>query len=289
MKILFNISLVFTLVITSANVHAQHNNRYGKKHADLWPDELNYKLSGWYLSPGFTRMASKYIVIQDKNRPSPDGSSNYELTLAPKSKFGLYFEAGRYKIFKWGTLFKYMDYGIAYKSLRGTDTFSGVQRASDNTLLSQGGGTGTYGEHFIDLNINFNNIIQLSSYNFIQNSLGINADYAFIDNYSPSGAIPGLDMGYPGKLIAQLHYKFGFGFKLSNMMIIPSVETPILNAWPFQWDKSTLSYFYSKQRPLVFSVRFLFFNKKGLAKCIPVPAPDLPDGYKIPTDMEQTR
>lgn len=246
----------FIICLLSVDLSAQRNP-YKRKIQDVFPDELQYKMSGWYFSPGITYMLpQKFSLIKDVN-----GSSSGK----PRGRLGLYLEFGRYHILKYSKWFKYLDYGISYKSLRGKD-------------LSVGG---KFGDHFIVAHFNLNHVKQFSDYNFLQNTIGINADFGIIRNI---GGIA------PSNPVVQLHYKLGYGFKVnSKLIIIPAIETPILNGLPWERGKSTLGYFNSRYRPLILSVRFLFLRLKREKKCIPVPAIGMPDGYKMPTDMEEPR
>ncbi|MFQ5334472.1 MAG: hypothetical protein ACE5DN_00190 [Flavobacteriales bacterium] len=240
--------LLFFLV----NGELSAQNLYSRKNRDVFPSSLQYHMGGWHFAPGFTYMFPSFFYF-----PFNDG----EIYNAGKGKFGIYLEAGRYRILEYATFFKYLDYGIAYKSLRGLD-----------------GSGGSFGDHFISGFFNLNHAWTLSDVSYLQNSVGINLDYPFIRNA----------LAAPAKPVVQLHYKLGFGFKIGkNTLAIPAVETAILNAWPWEKGRSTLGYGSSRYRPLIVSVRFLFFRKIKEKHCIKVPAPDLPDGYKIPTDMEE--
>jgi len=237
------------LLLMCSGLSAQ--NLYSRKNKDVFPSSLQYHMGGWHFAPGFTYMFPSFFYF-----PFNDGSQ-YS---AGKGKFGLYLEAGRYRILEYSYFFKYLDYGIGYKSLRGID-----------------GSGGSFGDHFITGFFNLNHAWTLSDESYLQNSIGINLDYPFIRNVSAA----------PAKPVIQLHYKLGFACKIGkNTLAIPTVETAILNAWPWEKGRSTLDYGSSRYRPFVVSVRFLFFRKIKEKHCIKVPAPDLPDGYKVPTDME---
>ena len=49
--------------------------------------------------------------------------------------------------------------------------------------------------------------------------------------------------------------------------IIPSIEVPILNIQPFEDFKSTLPYFGSRYRPIIFSIKFMFLSKRKPDDC----------------------
>lgn len=248
--------IIILAVLISCNIQAQRKSNYnsamtGKKYSDVFPDKLRAKPSGWYFSPGFTLMQPQIFSFV-KNIITKTSESPY-------SRFGLYLEAGRYKLFEYYTLFRYMDYGIAYKSLRGGERKSGEK----------------FGDHFISAHFNLNNTINIGKYSFIGNTVGVNADYAFITNSSGDT---------PGSFIGQLHYKFSYGYKASSkLMIIPAIETPILNLYPFYYGSSSLTYLSSRYHPFIFSIRFLFLRPVQDV-CPPVYAPGMLEDY-TPTDM----
>jgi len=223
-------------------------NLYGKKARDPFPKELQYKMTGWYFGPGFT------YTLPMEGFTVMDGNSGTEFN--PSGGFGLYLEAGRYHIWQYSSLIKYMDYGLAYKWLRGSE---------ENTGLA-------YSDHYATAHLNLNNSIPINKYLFIQNTVGINVDYSFLQSRDGTG---------PPALLAQAHYKFGIGFKITdNLMIIPAIETPILNGWPWENGRSTLQYLNSRYRPVILSMRFLFLRPKQEI-CPPVYNPAAPEG--IPT------
>ena len=108
---------------------------YNKKNADAFPAPLQYHMTGWYFGIGPTLMTPQsFFFIKDIVTNTSQ---------SPASKVGLFFELGRYKIFEYPGMFKYMDYGLAYKSLRGKERTSG----------------GSFGDHYIEGHFNLNNRI----------------------------------------------------------------------------------------------------------------------------------
>ncbi|MEM9024959.1 MAG: hypothetical protein AAGB22_14535, partial [Bacteroidota bacterium] len=121
---------------------------------------------------------------------------------------------------------------------------------------------------------------------FLQNTVGVNVDYGLARSTNTGAAAAGADQEFPPSVVAQLHYRIGFGFKVNDrMMVIPGIETPILNVNPLE-AKSTLEYFSSRYRPLIFYLRFMFFRPTKDPACEPIRTPD---GFRMPTDMEEVR
>lgn len=247
----------------------------GKQKKELFSiGNGNYKTSGWHLAPGITYMIP---TLNQRNEYQIDTEVTqdtlYNGNFNAGGKLGWYFEFGRHKFYE-KKLLTYIDYGLAYKVLRGTERFEG----------HLGGGATrvdyTYDEkfsnHFADAFINFNKIGQLGNYSFIQNSLGLNFDYRFINNQNSVAIETQTPM--PGNMMFQLHYKLGFGFKANkNLYIVPTIETPILNIVEWADGKSTLGYFNSQYRPIIFSVRFFWFDKQKQADCSGAVAPSSPE------------
>jgi hypothetical protein len=231
------ITSLFALVLISYGVSAQ--KLHERKHKELMSLSGHYNLSGWHFAPGLTYML-----------PKKHNEADVENVIDPKGKLAVYAEVGRYKVFKHGTIFNYMDYSLAFKRLSGKEEYYGNE--------------GVFKQNFLLANFNINNIIQLTDYTFIQNSLGVNVDYMLFGKIEESGS----GMADPIKLLGQFHYKFGYGIKVAeNLFIIPSVETPILSAYKWDKGKSTLEYFSSRYRPLIFSVRFAFLGKPKAGAC----------------------
>jgi hypothetical protein len=221
--------LVLMQIVVLAQYKANKSMMYGKKHSDIFPDAYNIEYKGWYFSPGVT-----FMMPQTFSLVKSIITNNNQL---PTSKTGIFLEVGRYKLFEYYTWFRFMDYGIAYKSLRGGEIATGEK----------------FGHHFISGHVNLNNTINMSKYSYIGNTLGINLDYGFAGNNTSSAT----------SLVAQLHYKFSFGYMASKrLLVIPSVETPILNFYPFYYGTSTLTYLSSRYRPIIISLRFLFLKTK---------------------------
>lgn len=244
------------LLITTYVSTAQYTYQTSRKDQDL-VDLRRYKHGGWMLAPGLTYMLPNRIKAYDD---VTDSLGNYvNDNIKRNGRIALYLEAGRYQIFyDGGYIFNYMDYSLAYKRLSGTEKYYDSK--------------GVFKQNNLVGNFNINNIIQLSDYKFIQNSIGANLDWRFSGKYETSGS-PLIDN--TPSFIFSLHYKFGFGFKVTDkMFIIPSIETPILNGLEWEKGKSTYGLFTSRYRPLIFSVRFAWLRLPDKGSCPPVYGPD---------------
>ena len=238
---------------------SQYQYKTGK--SELVRREGFTKLSGWNLAPGVTWMGTRWINKADILFES--GDTTYEVTFNPGGRIGLYLEVGRHYIFKYARLFPYLDFGIAYKGLRGKEKFEGEWRiANIDQTFGATSGAGKFANHNVLAYVNLNNIIQLTNKLFIQNSLGLNVDYSFIKRTNKGTYAFQDDVELP-RLWAQVHYKFGLGIKIHDgLFIIPSIETPLLNLSPWTNFRLKVPQYMSWYRPLILSVRFAFLGQK---------------------------
>lgn len=245
---------------------------YRSKYEKLADVTGHNRMSGFHFAPGITYTMAPFRDIEDEYYRSGDtvGTRN----LSGQSKFGLYAEAGMYHLFRYGRLFRYLDWSLAYKALKGEQDFTyATKLESTNTNLATLEGTNAFRYRFITANVNLNNIIQIANYSFIQNSLGLDYNYALgkKEDFN-SSAVSGSTFG---KSLFSLHYKLGFGYKINQKwFIIPAIETPILNIVKFEKFKSTLGVFDMRYRPLIFTVRIAWLRKPKPNECPPVYGPE---------------
>jgi hypothetical protein len=75
--------------------------------------------------------------------------------------------------------------------------------------------------------------------------------------------------GFPPDLTADIHWKFGVGWRPEGgVLIIPSIETPILTLAKFDDGKSTSQVFSTRYRPIIVSLRVLLFDKRKAQDCV---------------------
>jgi len=235
--------LFFFLLLSSFIGHSQ---MYQRKHMPLVDLNGSYKMKHFYFSPGLTFMLPNEIEKL--------GGINNE-KISPRGRIAFMIEAGMYHIFEGGgNVFNYMDYGISYKTL------SGSEKRDDKKPR--------FKQRYISLNYNINNIYQLSSNRFIQSSIGLNVDYKLFErkendlNPSPENT---------KNLLSSLHLKIGYGMKFQNrLFIIPSLETPIINFLEWEKGKSTYGIFNSRYRPILLKIRILWLKRPSKFDCPPV-------------------
>ncbi len=266
--ILFLITFGLLLISESSNAQYKKYRPKSRKTEGLADYIRPFNFTGWYVAPGVTLTPKLNFFSYDPVTEVEDAPNNFEaLNLTQKSKLGLYLEVGRYKLLSSKKLISYIDYGLAYKQLKGTQTYdlditSGLSR--DTVSHEQ-----DFSMHNATLHFNANNVIGINKNFFIQNTLGINADYSFIRklNTSDQSAYTSTYQDAPARIGADIHYKFGLGFRVSERFyLIPSVETPILSAWKFENGRSTIGAFNSRYRPIIISLRIAWLTKPSCPK-----------------------
>lgn len=281
--VIFILAFVFSLANTATAQRKQKPVSYNKHYNEILPSEPKFKMNGWLFAPGGTYMLAR--TIGRTETLLTDSTTTTEGKFAPLGKPALYAEVGRYKMMKYSGLIKYIDYGLSYRGQRGRhkSTISTIFTETDSILTEQEV-VSTFGYHYIEAFFNANHVWRISKYNFIQNSLGINAGYAFLNN-SNNTAVPLVTSAIPGRIQAQLHYKIGFGIKMrGNWLLIPSIETPILNAYAWDNGRSSVEFINSRYRPVVVSLRFFFSRPANTLDCTPIKTRE---GVKMPSDMEK--
>lgn len=213
----------------------------------IWsPNASHYRPLGWHIDPGVTYMFGN----------SPQGQSDAS-KLTPSGLPGYYLEVGLEHLFKkQGKIFHYFDWGLGIKHFGGQEK---LKDASGNATRGQF----NFGNVFLRAAIH--NVAQLSLWNFIDQSIGLNVDYRIYGGKPDADYTPPAGYDNQGKLVAQLNYSIGWGLKVRDgFFIVPTIQTPILTA--FQWNGFNPSHkwFNSRYQPAIFTVKFAWlFPKKG--------------------------
>ncbi len=267
--------------------HGQEYLNKNKKRNDfdVFPLETKYRLGGWLFGIGPTYMLAypgdKDDVVSNTTDTAGAAvikSNNYDAS--PRGRFGVMAELGWFHSFRRPRGIEYIDFGLSYKMLRGAEKFS-EQIWINNTMLGETMLKQTFSDHFLSLHFNAVSQRHINGRIFITNALGVNFDYTLIPNRSGGVALPkNGSVSFPVQMPLQLHYKFGFGIRAKErLLIVPTLEMPIFNILAFTHIISTHPYFNSRFRPMLISVRFMFI-RKAKNDCPPVynPAGVGPDG-----------
>lgn len=237
----------------------------------------DYQNKGWFFGPGMT-----YTIPAQPDNPvlrsrivNDNVDTLFTGNFDPAGAIGAYIEVGRFHFFKNPIFVHYIDYGIHYKMLRGREAFAGQMLVADSTAqpitesLAPVSVDSYFNRHQFGAFFNAYHVSQITDRSFIQVGLGANLDYALFKKIEAPEPRTYFLENNTNDFGAQLHAKIGFGFKAeSGVFIVPSIETPILSLVEFDDGKSTLSMFNSRYRPLIFSIRFMFFSRTRAADCV---------------------
>ncbi len=260
--------IAFLLLLVTAGVDMQAQGLMDRKRPELIPGEGKVRRGGFYFAPGITYLLPRTSGENEEIFQNADTS--YVATYDPSGKIGLYLEAGWFHATRDPVILDYWDFGLAYKNFRGREESLGILRRGE--FIDSLPGEGDFAERYLTLHVNANKFIQIRNYQFLQLTLGANADYRIGSDYAHTSD-PILNRHvFPPDLIGQLHFKLGIGFKVTgSLFIIPSVETPVFSFVPEDDGKwGELDWFSSTYRPLIFSVRFLWLRAPKGFKCPPV-------------------
>lgn len=252
------------LVLLAPELAAQRI--FQRKRPDLIPLEGQVKRIGWFFAPGVTWTHTR--LKNEEEEMYRSGDTVYNATYDPGGRIGLYLEAGATWYTRDPVIVDYFDLGLAYKNLRGKESYESTLLRGDSVASFTG--DGKFAERFITLSANANKFIQTGNYQFVQLSLGVNADYRLGSDYEHTGDPVLNQHAFPPDLITQLHFKLGYGFKLTGkLFVIPTLETPVFSVVPEDQGFGQLQWFSSDYRPIIFSVRFLFLRPRNGFDCPP--------------------
>jgi hypothetical protein len=199
----------------------------------------HFRPFGFHFSPGITYMAGYTNADDDKS-----------YNLKPAGTPGYYLEIGLEHVFKKRKkVFHYIDYSFGIKHFGGQEKLvleDGTEAKSD---FNFGAVFGRFDIH---------NVWQLSKWNFIDQSIGLNVDYTVYggnrNEYKGNQYNDAED--YQQKFLTQLHYSIGWGIKpRDGFFIVPTLQTPILTAWNWRNFNPSHRWFSSKYQPIIFSVK----------------------------------
>jgi hypothetical protein len=238
-----------------------------RKRPDLIPLDGQARRIGFYLAPGFTYTLPRFKDSEEEVFRS--GDTTYLATYDPNGRLGLYAEGGISWYTRDPVIVDYLDLGIAYKNLRGRELVQGRYTIADTA--AELAGEGEFAERLLTVHFNANKFIPTWRYQFVQLSLGANADYRLGSAYTHTADSALNAHAFPPDLWGQVHFKVGYGFKLTGrLFVIPSIETPVFSVVPEDEGRfGQLQWFSSDYRPLIFSVRFLFLRARKGFDCPP--------------------
>ena len=258
------VTLVFVSAMCLLYLDSAAQSLTQRKNAELFPSDGKKKSGGFYIAPGATYTLTRF---SDQEELFVREDSMYSATWTPNGKLAVYVEAGWFHTMKDPYILDYIDFGLAYKRLSGRERYRG-DLSSNDVLLGTLEGENTFSDSYLTAHFNANKLLQINDWDFVQLSLGVNADYRISRSLNES--VPPIDTErkFPPQLLTQAHFKVGYGFKMNErLMIIPMLETPIFSITPADQGFGQLQWFNSLYRPVIFSVRFLWLRSPNGFDC----------------------
>ncbi|HQW05011.1 MAG TPA: hypothetical protein PLV08_02225 [Flavobacteriales bacterium] len=259
--------LALIIILASLSLSGWSQGLMQRKRPDIIPLDGQARRIGFYVAPGLTFTLPRFKDKEEEVYRS--GDTSYTTTYDPNGRLGLYLEAGLSWYTRDPVIVDYLDLGVAYKNLRGAEKYTGQYQRADS--VAELTAEGAFAERMITLHFNANKFIPTWRYQFVQLTLGANADYRLGSSQDHTGDPILNEHQFPPDLWTQLHFKLGYGFKITgNMLLIPAIETPIFSVLPEDGNRfGALQWFSSNYRPLIFSVRFLFLRARKGFDCPP--------------------
>lgn len=263
---MFRIALVLLAVWLAGSAFGQ--GLMQRKRPEIIPTDGKMRRGGFYFAPGVTHALAPFKDREKELLRVADTS--YLVTFQARGGFAPYLEVGWFHATRDPVILDYWDVGLAYKGLAGRQRHDGIfQRGGnegDSILLTTG--DGVFDDRYLTLHVNANKFIQTGDRQFVQLTLGANADLDIGSGRSYAGdPLVLADQELPASIWGQLHVKVGYGFKASQrLLVIPALESPIFSFSPPDRGLGQVQWFNTRYRPLLLSVRFLFLRyPKGFA------------------------
>ena len=244
---LFSFSVVAQSGISKRNNKRKGENQFstaGDRGAAIYShSRSHFRPFGWHFSPGLTYMIGY---------TNEDEDISYDLK--PLGTPGYYLEIGLEHVFKQRKkVFHYFDYSLGIKHFGGREKTVFINKLESKSNFN-------FGAAFARIDIH--NVWQISKWNFIDQSIGLNLDYTVYGGSHNEYSIHDTE-DYQEKFLTQLHYSIGWGIKpRDGFFIIPTIKTPILTAWSWRDFNPSHRWFSSKYQPLIFSVKIAWLFVK---------------------------
>lgn len=194
-------------------------------------------------------------------------------TRDPLSKPGLFVELGMVHITSHpNKVIHYFDWGIGFKYIGGAETMRADIYKND-TLIDQLNGAGKFYNGYLYGRFDVHSVFQMNPYLFLDNSLGVNGDYAvLVGNKAYEGFTLPQTQKFQKNINVQLHYSLGLGIRPNpekGFYFVPSIEVPVLGAYEWNGGTPSIFWFSSRYYPIQLRLKFVFLFRKGKS-CPPV-------------------
>ena len=259
-----------TLVILLCFVFVQAS--FGQRRKNMMGGARDYRpLSnyGSQISVGATYTYGKSTNI--------DIDSRTTLNFIPKGRLGFYGDIGTSYFTPsdrggiYGLLVKYVDWGIGGSLVGGLETINFLNKTSNLTTYFA---DGKFDHYSVVGRLTFHHMFYIPKTGvFMDNGLGFNVNYTGLNfsSYSVSNDAlvnAGVKQEFADRLMAQLHYNVGFGFRLKRgSYCIPSVQLPIVGIYEWNQGSARFDWFSSHYLPVIFKIKFVRLFTKQTGGC----------------------
>ena len=229
----------------------------------------DYSRHGLQLSVGPT---FTFTSINGEESSFQRNDTTFTHTVTPKSGAGFFIELGMVHITKKPRKYiHYYDWGIGYKRFTGKELteIQLLDESRDPAELTVINGEGLLRNNHVHGRFSVHSVYQLNPVNFLDNALGVNLDYIlsssnkdYEGHYDPSSQY------FQGNLFAQLHYSFGYGFRVrGGTFIIPGIQLPLLGLHEWNGGTPSLHWFSSKYYPVLFKLKIVNLFPRNPDRC----------------------
>lgn len=269
------VSVLIVLVIGLISLNS-FGQGYGRKTKDAFPQQPRFEKKYWYFDLGANY--SLPLINNKEIEGTQIADTLYKTSLNRQGGLGFNFALGRYHLINKLYFFRYWNYGVTYRYVQGSETFSDTRVVNGNSTIYQSG-LNKFADHFVGAHVEINGRNKLGDKSFLQHTLGLNASYAIIASRNYNHQVPGIEEKTSDKIHGSLYYGIGYGARISKkLIVIPSVQVPILNAYSWNGGRFDMPYFNSNYWPVSFSLRFMLCQPYRMKHCPPVDAIGVPEG-----------
>jgi hypothetical protein len=182
-------------------------------------------------------------------------------TYKARPRLGWTVDIGKYWITDRLILLNRFDLNLHYVRFNGSEKFNGEDIYGQSLEEKR-----IFHENRFGLTFSTSNIYAFGKGKWIQNELGLFADYAY--KRSTCGEYNALPRAYSEKIRSQVYYGLGYGMSVSDGLYATfEVEVPILELFPNTLGDIRMNYFHSHYCPIVFKASLLFGKHKPEKPC----------------------
>ena len=189
---------------------------------------------------------------------SPDFSAG---TYKARPRVGWTADIGKYWVTDKLIFLNRFDLNVHYIRFNGSEKFNGEDEYGQSIYEKR-----IFHENRFGLTFSTSNITPFGKGKWIQNELGVFADYAY--KRSTRGEYYALPRAYSEKIRSQLYYGLGYGMLVNDGLYATfEVEVPVLQFFPNTLGEIRMDYFHSHYIPIVFKASLLFAKHKPDRTC----------------------